>query len=141
MIAVDTNILIYAHRSGFAKHRAALNLLAKLFEGDDLWAIPVFCLSEFLRVMTHPAVLTPPDALESAVQAVRVLLRSESLRVLTPQDRFSYLLLEAVEQADARGNLLFDAQIVAVCREHGVETIWSNDQDMRRFQGIQVRSL
>ena len=41
----------------------------------------------------------------------------------------------------ARGNLVFDAQIVALCREHGISTILTNDRDFRRFETPRVRLL
>ena len=141
MIAVDTNILIYAHRSEFAEHQAARKLLTNLAEGSELWALPVFCLGEFLRVVTHPAILKPPSDLPAARISLEALLESPSLRVLMPGDRFPALLLDTVAGARVTGNLVFDAQIAAVCREHGVETIWSNDRDFARFDGIKARPL
>ena len=44
-------------------------------------------------------------------------------------------------QADSRGNLMFDAQIGALCREHGIGTILTNDRDFARFEPLQVRRL
>ena len=54
MIAVDTNILVYAHRAEMDLHPCAAARLTALAEGDALWALPVFCVTEFLRVVTHP---------------------------------------------------------------------------------------
>jgi len=36
---------------------------------------------------------------------------------------------------------LYDAQIVAVCREHGVNEILSEDRDFTRFNGIHLHTL
>jgi len=141
MMAVDTNVLVYAHRTEFAEHEAAQRLLLDLADGADLWGIPVFCLEEFLRVVTHPRILRPPTPLETATAALGALLDSASVRLLEPGDRFSTLMFEAVRQARATGNLVFDAQIVAVCREHGVRTICSNDRDLTRFSGIQTQPI
>ncbi len=38
-----------------------------------------------------------------------------------------------------RGNLVPDAHLVALMREHGVSTIWSHDRDFRTFRGITVK--
>ena len=141
MIAVDTNILIYAHRSGFPEHRAARNLINRLAEGSELWGVPVFCLAEFLRVITHPDVLKPPTGLKQATGSLEVLLDSPSLRVLSPGEHFPAFFLRTVTEAKATGNLIFDAQIVAVCREQGIETICTNDRDFARFPGIKVQRL
>ena len=41
----------------------------------------------------------------------------------------------------AKGNLVFDAQIVALCREHWIATILTNDRDFDRFHDLNVRVL
>jgi toxin-antitoxin system PIN domain toxin len=141
VIAVDTNILIYAHRSGFKEHQAARKLLTSLSEGSELWGLPIFCLAEFLRIVTHPAILKPPSDLASARRSLEALLDSPSVRVLSPGDRFPQLFLQTVADARATGNLVFDAQIMAVCRENGVQTLWSNDRDFARFPEIKARRV
>ena len=60
MVAVDTNILIYAHRADSPWHARADQVIAELAEGSSLWAIPWPCLHEFLAVVTHPRVYDPP---------------------------------------------------------------------------------
>ena len=141
MIAVDTNVLVYAHRGEFSQHERARGLLAELADGDALWAIPVFCLGEFLRVVTHPSILKPPTRTADAVQAIEALLHSASLRVLVPGERYPRLLLDLVTTSRVSGNLVFDAQIAASCLEHGVRTLVSNDRDFSRFPEIQLQPL
>ena len=133
MIAVDTNILVYAHREGLPLHAAARERLVALAEGDAAWAIPVFCLGEFIRVSTHPKLFDPPFSAAEACDAMGRLLASPSLRILTPGPRYWGLLAAAIREADARGNLVFDAQIVAVCRESGASALLTEDRDFDRF--------
>ena len=133
MIAVDTNVLVYAHRQETALHRAARTRLTQLAEGNTTWAIPVFCLGEFLRVVTHPRVFDPPYSVDEACAALERVLESPSLRILYPGERFWPLLADAVRQAGASGNLAFDAQLVAVCRESGISTFLTEDRDFARF--------
>lgn len=135
MKAVDTNVLIYAHRGGLPQHAAAKALLIELAEGHERWAIPVFCLVEFLRVVTHPKFI-PMFTIDEAVDAVGRLLVSPSLEILFPGDRFLALLFEAMADAKATGNLVFDAQIVALCREAGVRELMTEDRDFRRFKSF-----
>lgn len=141
MIAVDTNILIYAHREEFKEHSIAVLELRRLAEASAAWCLPVAVIAEFLRVVTHPRVLDPPTPIEHALSAIESLMASPSCRVLSPGDRHWPLLRDAIEDSRATGNLVFDAQIVALCREYGVTTILSEDRDFRRFTGIEVRSL
>jgi hypothetical protein len=141
VIALDTNILVYAHREEFAKHGAAQRRLVELAEGDAEWAIPVFCIGEFLRVATHPKLFAPPFTAAEAVEAIGRVLQSPSLRVLLPGVRFLDLLGTAVQEADAVGNLVFDAQIVALCRETGVSSFLTEDRDFDRFPGFPTARL
>lgn len=140
MIAVDTNVLVYAHREGSRRHEAALGWLRHLAEGPVPWGIPVFCLGEFVRVVTHPRVLDPPSTPDMALEAIDRLLASPTARVLSPGPRWPELFAEAVRSGDVRGNLVFDAQIVAVCREQGASRILTSDRDFARFPGIEIVS-
>ena len=141
MIALDTNILVYAHREESPEHPRALARLRALAEGEARWAVPVFCLGEFVRVVTHPAVFHPPSTLDEAVGALDALLASPSLVVLSPGERYWPLLRDALTEARATGNLAFDAQIVAVCRESGVRTLVTEDRDFRRFADFPAEGL
>lgn len=138
MIAVDTNVLVYAHRAGTPHHAASLALLKRLAESAEAWALPVFCVGEFLRVVTHPRVFDPPSRPDQAAGWLAKLLESPSLRLLQPGDRFVSLLLNHMREADARGNLVFDAQIAAVCMEHGVDRLATRDRDFARFHGLRI---
>ena len=141
MIAVDTNILVYAHREEFPLHVQALARLVELAEGSEPWALPAFCIAEFLRLVTHPRLLDPPSTMQDALAAIEGLLESPRLMVLNPGPHFWPMLADIVRQADVRGNLLYDAQIVAVCRENGVTDILSEDRDFSRFQGMTLHTL
>jgi hypothetical protein len=141
LIAVDTNVLVYAHRGELPQHRVARARVTELWEGDALWAIPVFCIGEFVRVVTHPRVFDAPHSVEEACRAIEHLLESASLRVLLPGERYWPLLAEALRQGDARGNLAFDAQIVALCREGGAASLLTADRDFARFAGLRIEPL
>ncbi|MGQ0735196.1 MAG: TA system VapC family ribonuclease toxin [Acidobacteriota bacterium] len=141
MIAVDTNILVYAHRVEMPQHRAAERRLRELATGAAAWAIPVFCLGEFVRVVTHPKVFRPASTVDQALGALAALLASQSLQLLMPGDRYPELLAGAIRGGRATGNLVFDAQIAAVCREHGATRILTLDRDLARFPGLTLVPL
>ena len=90
--------------------------------------------------MTHPRILEPPSSLEQAWSAIDGLLASPTLMVLNPGERFLLLFREALEGAGARGNLAFDAQIAAVCRERGASRLLTLDRDFARFRGLTLLS-
>ena len=136
MTAVDTNILVYAHREELAKHRAARDRLTRLAEGAERWCIPVFCIGEFLRVVTHPRLFDPPYSSQEGWEAIQRVLASPSLLILNPGRDYLRLLGEAILESDATGNLVFDAQIVALCREAGVRSLLTEDRDFYRFHNF-----
>jgi len=122
-------------------HRAATAALQRLSEGTAAWAIPIFCLGEFVRVVSHPRVFDPPTPALEAMTSLEALLGSPSVRLLTPGPAFVGLLRETLATSGARGNMVFDAQIAAVCLEHGARTLLTEDRDFARFAGLEVRSL
>ena len=141
MIAVDTNILVYAHREELRQHRAARAKLTAIAEADVPWGIPVFCVTEFVRIVTHPKLFDPPYSADEACRAVDRLLASPSARVFHSGPSFMAHFAEAVREANAVGNLVFDAQIVAVCRESGVTSLLTEDRDFARFRGFRTEAL
>jgi len=141
VIAVDTNALIYAHRAETDLHAVASRKLVALAEGAPRWGLPVFCIGEFLRVVTHRRVFNPPSTLSQATGFLQDVVASPSCRIVRPGTDFTGLLVDTVLQVGARGNLVFDAQIVALCREHGIATILTNDHDFDRFRDLRVRYL
>lgn len=141
MIAVDTNVLVYAHREETQKHELAKRWLFHLAEGDDPWGVPVFCLGEFFRVVTHRNVFDPPSSLDESLEAIEALLQSPSMRILNPGARYFNHLEAMLLASSATGNVAFDAQIAAVCREQGIAKLLTDDRDFSRFPGIKIVSL
>lgn len=141
MIAVDTNILIYAHRTETGLHGAAASRIVGLAEGIERWALPIFCVGEFMRVVTHRRVFNPPSTVDQAAKFIENVVAASSCEVVQPGPEFLRHLLTAAREADTSGNLIFDTQIAALCREHGIETILTNDRDFGRFDALRIRRL
>jgi uncharacterized protein len=141
VIALDTNVLIYAHRAEMPLHEPARRRLQALAEGREPFALPLFVIGEFVRVVTHPRAFKPPTPLDVALEYVDRVLASPSARMLSPGPSFPALFADACREASAVGNLAFDAQIVAVCREHGVSELLTEDRDFSRFPGMTLVRL
>ena len=86
MIAVDTNVLVYALREDSEWHLAANERLVALAESRATWTIPWPCLHEFLAIVTHPKIFTPPTPLARAVDQVDAWIESPSLVLLTESE-------------------------------------------------------
>jgi uncharacterized protein len=140
VVAVDTNILVHAHRRGTVHHEEALALLAALSEGPAPYALFWPSLYEFLRVVTHHRVFDPPSTVVEALEAVRDLLAPPVVRVLSETARHPMLLARVVQESRVSGNLVHDAHLVALALEHGVHEILTLDGDFARFAQIASRN-
>ena len=92
-------------------------------------------------MVTHPRLFDPPSSLGEALGAVDRVVESPSCRFLTPGESFLELFADSLRDGDARGNLTFDAQIAALCREHGARQLLTLDRDFDRFSGLEPVSL
>lgn len=140
MIAVDTNFLVYARRTGAIHHTEAKRLLAELSEGLRPWAIPWPCVYEFLRVVTHPRVFKPPTPLGTALEELDRLFDAPAITLLGERSGHRAHLRHMLQSGRASGNVVHDAHIAALLREHGVREFWTTDKDFHRFPGIPVRN-
>jgi len=138
MIAVDTNVLVHAHREECANHKVSLAALRHLAVGVVPWGLPVFAVGEFVRVVTHPRLFSPPSTIRDAFRSVRGLLECPSCRVLSPGRHFASHFESMCDEGGMTGNMVFDAQIAAVCIEHGATDILTFDRDFRRIPGIRI---
>jgi len=138
VIAVDTNILVYAHRFELPFNQAAFERLTELANGPAAWAIPWPCLHEFLNVVTNPRVLRPPTPLEGALDQIEIWLESPSLALLTESPSHWTTLRAILLESAITGPRVHDARIMALCRQHGVRELWSADRDFSRFAGVRV---
>jgi uncharacterized protein len=138
VIAVDTNILVYAHREDSPFHEAAFRRVAELAEGPATWAIPWPCLHEFLAIVTHPRIYAPPTPLDRALDQVDAWLESPTLAVLGESTTHWPTLRTLLAGGRVVGALVHDARVAALCRQHGVRELWSADRDFSRFPGLAV---
>ncbi len=138
MIAVDTNILVYAHREDSPFHDAAFRRMAELAEGAASWAVPWPCIHEFLAIATHPRIYAPPTPLDRALDQVDAWLESPTLVLLTESPSHWPTLRTLIEAGRVVGARVHDARVAALCRQHGVRELWSADRDFGRFTGISV---
>ena len=140
MIAVDSNLLVYAHREDSPSHDIAYARIAELAEGRALWAIPWPCIHEFLAIVTHPRIYSPPTPLEKAIDQIEAWLESPTLVVLSESEDYWLLLRATLLSGRVSGPQVHDARVVTICQQHGVSELWSADRDFGRFSGLTVRN-
>jgi uncharacterized protein len=138
MIAVDTNVLVYAHRPDSPHHAAAAAAVKCLAEGVAPWAIPWPCVHEFLSVSTNLKIFRPPSPPEVAIQQVEIWMECPTLRLLGEPAGYWQELRAAFLTGKLRGPQVHDARIHAICRAHGVRELWSADRDFSRMRGLTI---
>jgi uncharacterized protein len=140
LIAVDTNILVYAHREDSAWHDRAAARLDELAASPGPWAIPWPCLHEFYAIVTHPRIYDPPTPTALAVDQVAAWLEAPNLLLLAESpgywERLGYLLASG----RVAGPQVHDARLAALCLHHGVRLLWSADRDFSRFPHLPLRN-
>ena len=141
MIAVDTNILVYAHRRESRYHAGAADVVRALAEGRDRWAIPWPCVYEFFSVVTNPRIWK--DAASHPDQAWRQVdawAAAPSVALLAETDDFLAVLETLARRPRVRGPIVHDARVAAICIAHGVGELLTADRDFSLFPEVRTRN-
>jgi uncharacterized protein len=139
MIALDTNFLVYAHRSDNSFHTIARTAISRLITEGLPWGVPVACVHEFLAVVTNPRIFKEPTPRDLAFDQIETLLAQSGARLLLPTDKHLDVLRELATRAKAIGAQMHDARIAALCIENGATQLWSADRDFSAYEQLQVR--
>ncbi len=140
MIAVDTNLLVYAHRADSPWHKPAAAAIQALAQSPSAWTIPWPCLHEFLGIVTHPGIYLPPTSLVKALAQVRAWLESPGLDPLSENAGYADRLSEVLRASKVVGPRVHDARVAALCLHHGVSELWTADRDFSRFRDLKTRN-
>lgn len=140
VIAIDTNLLVYAHRSDADFHEQAVAVLCDLAKNGTRWAIPWPCVHEFISITTHPRIYNPPTPIATALEAIEVWLQTAGC--VTIGEGFGYFdtLKKRALNGNIRGPMIHDARIAAICSQNGVSELWTADRDFSRFSNIKIRN-
>ena len=140
MIAVDTPLLVYAHRADSPHHERARAALRDLVMGRRAWAIPWPCLHEFLGVVTHPRIFEPPTSMSLALATVNRLLAQSRVDPLAETADHATVLAGLLTRSDVVGPKVHDARIAAICLAHGVNELWTADRDFSYFPQLRTHN-
>lgn len=140
MIAIDTNLLVYAHREDSEWHERAAAVVAALAESGQEWAIAWSCLHEFLAIVTHPRIFRTPTPLDLAIGQLEAWLESPTLVVLSENEHYLERFREVVLSSRVTGPRVHDARVAALCLSHGIREVWSADRDFSMFRDLKLRN-
>jgi toxin-antitoxin system PIN domain toxin len=135
---VDVNILLYASDRGSPMHDKASAFLRRCAEGREVFCLAWITLMSYLRIATHGAIFGQPLSAQEAAGNVQALLELPHCRPLGEEDGFWAVYREVTRATPARGNLVPDAHLAAVLRQHGVVRLFTHDRDFRKFDFLEV---
>ena len=138
MIAIDTNLLVYAHRPEMPFHERARAVLSVAVAGAEPVSVPWPCAHEFLAVVSNPRIFKDPTPVAVALDAVSRLLGSLDGGFLAEGEGYLGVLDRIARAAHLQGAVVHDARIAALCLYHGVRVLWSADRDFSRFPDLAV---
>lgn len=138
MIAVDTNILVYANRPEVPWHEVARSRLTALAGQPARWVIPWPCAHEFYAIVTNLRLFKTPATPAQTLAFLAALGAGGSLRFISEGAHHFDRLAELAKSARISGGAIHDARIAAICLEHGVRELWSADRDFSRFPPLKV---
>ena len=139
MFVVDTNVLVYAANAGSPFHPSCKGALESWRRAPGAWYATWAILYEFLRVTTHPRVLSPAWTAGQAWSFVESLLASPGFGVLVATPRHAAVVAEVLREVPhLSGNLAHDAHTAVLMREHGIRRVYTRDTDFHRFPWVEV---
>lgn len=140
MIAVDANVLVYAHRRESRVHETAVQVLRELAEGRRPWAIPWPCCYEFVSVVTNRRIWQGAESSpDEAWDQLRAWTDSPSSRLLGETGGFLDIIERLARRPRVRGPVVHDARVAAICLAHGIDELLTRDRDFALFPELKTR--
>ncbi|OAI39780.1 hypothetical protein AYO38_06980 [bacterium SCGC AG-212-C10] len=134
---LDANILVFAANEDSVHQDVAQRTIEELLAADGFvlfWPVVV----AYLRVTTHPRLFRSPLTITLAMEKVRSYISHPNVRTGAERDDFLTLLSDTCRANVVRGGLVHDAHLIALMRQHDVDTIYTQDSDFLKFKDITV---
>lgn len=132
---VDANILLFAADRLSPHHEPSVAWLEAALGGTRRVGLPWQSLVAFVRIATHPRVMTEPLDTATAWAQVREWLACDVAWVPTPTERHADALGAILARRQVTGDLVADAHLAALALEHGLAVV-SADSDFARFPEV-----
>ena len=137
MIALDTNLLVYAHRSAVAEHQAARRAIARARRTAAGWGFSLPVVGEFWSVVTHPAAAGRPSTSDEARRFLAALAAAGA-EIWVPGVGFAARLIRLAGDLSVPGPRVFDLQIALMAFEGGATELWTADRRFVSIPGLPV---
>jgi uncharacterized protein len=137
--SLDVNVLLYASDRSSERHEAARRFLDSCAAGPEVLCLAWPTVMAYLRIATHPRIFAEPLSPDEALGNVKALLALRHVRTVSELDGFLDAYAHVAGDTPVRGNLVPDAHLATILFQHGVRTLYSNDRDFRKFEGLSVQ--
>jgi uncharacterized protein len=138
MLILDVNILLAAHRTDHPLHATVRPWFDTLLASGGTFGLPRSVCASMLRIATSRRVFGVPTRLDDAFEFLDALVAQPGHVAAEPGPRHLALLRRMCQEADATGDLVPDAVLVAVAVEYGA-AVASLDRDFARFPVEYIR--
>jgi toxin-antitoxin system PIN domain toxin len=138
--SIDVNVLLYASDQASPFNAQAIRFLEKRDQDPELFCVAWSTLMGYLRISTHPGIFSSPLSPDEALSNLEALLNLPRVKVLTELDGFLEVYREVTGQFPVRGNLVPDAHLAVLLRQHDVRVIYTTDADFKKFDFLKVRN-
>lgn len=135
----DVNVLLYASDTSSPVHGKAIEFLKEAIGGGDLFCLGWPTVMSYLRMATHTGIFKAPLTPGQALGNVEGLLAQPRVRMLAEESGFLEVYRHVTAGLVARGNLVPDAHLAALLKQHGVNVLYTRDADFRKFPFLDVR--
>lgn len=136
MIAIDTNLLVYAHRSRVPQHRASRRAIEQA-AAKGRWGFAVASLAEFWAVATHPSSEGRPSTPGQAEAYLEALVAGGA-EIWEPGAGFGMRLSQLAGDLEVSGPRIFDLQIALTAFENGATELWTADARFVKLPGLRL---
>ena len=137
MIAIDTNLLVYAHRSRTPEHARARKAIERASGDPSGWGMAAASVAEFWAVATHPASEGKPSTPKQAAAFIAALVDAGA-QIWLPGSGFGARLLQAAADLNIVGPRVFDLQIALTVFEGGATELWTHDARFVKIPGLRL---
>ena len=136
--ALDVNILLYASDRESPFHKRSTEFLQRQVSASEILYLPWPTIMSYLRMSTHPSICRQPLSPHQATANIDALIRLPHVRTLAEDEGFWEVYRDIVGAGSVRGNLVPDAHLAALLKQHGVRTLYTHDLDFRRFPFLAI---
>ena len=139
MIALDTNLLVYAHRAGAPEHDRARNAILAALDDSRGWGICLPTISEFWSIVTHAQMPGGPSSPKVVAHFFHYLITEGHGEIWTPGPGFGQRLMRWAASLKVSGKRIFDLQIAVIALEHGAQEIWTHDHNFASVPAVKLK--